>query len=79
VAVDASGNIYVADQGNHKIRMISSAGIVTTLAGNGTAGLADGTGTAASFYDPTGVAVDAFGNIYVADTRNSIIRKIIAQ
>jgi sugar lactone lactonase YvrE len=79
VAVDAFGNIYVADQNNHKIRKITSAGVVTTLAGSGTDGLVDGTGTAAFFYNPTGVAVDVFGNIYVADTRNSKIRKIIAQ
>ena len=76
VAVDASGNVYVADTQNSKIRKISSSGVVTSLAGSGTQGSMDGTGTAASFNQPTGVAVDASGNVYVADTQNSKIRKI---
>ncbi len=58
VAVDNSGNVYVADKNNDKIRKITSAGVVTTLAGSGSAGSADGTGTAASFYYPYGTAVD---------------------
>lgn len=78
VAVDAAGNVYVADYGNHKIRKITAVGVVTTLAGNGTSGLGDGIGTAASFYSPTGVAVDLGGNVYVADTYNNEIRKITA-
>ena len=77
VAVDASGNVYVADQFNHVIRKITSAGVVTTLAGTaGVIGNLDGTGAAASFNHPTGVAVDASGNVYVADKDNSVIRKI---
>ncbi|MFY7884615.1 MAG: NHL repeat-containing protein, partial [Dolichospermum sp.] len=76
VAVDLSGNVYVADQYNHRIRKITSAGVVTTLAGNGTAAFGNGTGTAAYFNYPTGIAVDANGFVYVADQNNHRIRKI---
>jgi sugar lactone lactonase YvrE len=76
VAVDGSGNLYVVDSGNNKIRKITSSGVVTTLAGSGAYDSIDATGTLASFFSPTGVAVDAFGNVYVADQSNSKIRKI---
>jgi len=76
VAVDAAGNIYVADYGNNQVRKISSAGVVTTLAGKDSAGAANGIDTAATFNQPTGVAVDAAGNVYVADEGNNLIRKI---
>jgi sugar lactone lactonase YvrE len=76
VAVDGKGNVYVADIRNHRIRKITPAGIVTTLAGNGEQGYADGTGTEAQFYAPNGVAVDRKGNVYVADTGNNRIRTI---
>jgi sugar lactone lactonase YvrE/Tfp pilus assembly protein PilE len=76
VAVDSSGTLYVADINNHRIRKISPAGVVSTLAGSGTAGFADGTGAAARFYQPTSVAVDTSGTVYVADTNNNRIRKI---
>ena len=77
VAVDGSGNVYVADTNNHTIRKITYAGVVTTLAGTaGTSGSTNATGTAATFNQPRGVAVDGSGNIYVADTDNHIIRKI---
>ena len=77
VAVDPSGNFYLADVGNHTIRKITSAGVVTTFAGTaGIAGSADGTGAAARFDYPVGVTVDSSGNIYVADWGNATIRKI---
>ncbi|WP_295795539.1 gliding motility-associated C-terminal domain-containing protein [Mucilaginibacter sp.] len=76
VVVDAAGNLYVADANNHRIRKITSAGVVTTIAGDGTVGHADGTGTAATFRLPSGIAIDAAGNLYVADSGNSLIRKI---
>jgi sugar lactone lactonase YvrE len=77
-AVDASGNLYVADTYNHKIRRIAVDGVVTTLAGSGTPGSADGTGTGAGFNHPMGIAVDTSGNVFVADTNNCTIRKITA-
>jgi len=78
LAINVSGNITVADSANHKIRKISPAGVVTTLAGNGTAGSLDGTGTGAEFSSPGGVTVDISGNVYVADTNNHAIRKVTA-
>ena len=79
VAVDSAGNIYVADQGNETIRKITIDGTVTTLAGiAGISGSADGTGAAARFGAPVGVAVDSAGNIYVADQLGHTIRKVTA-
>jgi len=72
----ATGNLYVADGAGNTIRMVTPTGVVTTLAGSGTAGSANGTGTAAEFKDPSGIAVDASSNVYVADTGNDTIRKI---
>lgn len=79
LAMDAAGNLYIADSGNHTIRRVSSAGVVTTLAGAaGKAGTTDGVGSSARFSWPTGVAVDSSGVVYVADTGNQTIRKISA-
>ena len=77
-AQDSSGNLYIADQFNHRIRMVDTSGNISTVAGNGTAGYTgDGsTATSATLNDPQGVAVDSSGNIYIADTANSVIRKV---
>ena len=76
VAIAGNGDIYVVDYGNHKIRKISPAGVVTTFAGSGTAGSADGIGTAAQFNSPYGIVIDANGNLFVTDAGNHKIRKI---
>lgn len=77
VAADSAGNVYVTDHGNSTIRKITSAGVVTTLAGTpGVIGNANATGAAASFNQPDGIATDSAGNVYVADTLNRLIRKI---
>ena len=76
VAVGTSGNVYVAEFSNHMIRVVTSSGVVTTLAGSTSSGSSDGTGSSATFNQPTGVAVDTSGNVYVADSGNNMIRKI---
>ncbi len=76
VAVDASGNVYVGDKNNHRVRKVTPASVVSTFAGNSTAGYTDGTGTSAQFYSPVGIAVDTTGNVFVADFDNHRIRKI---
>jgi len=76
LAVDNANNIYVADNGSSTIRKITPAGLVSTLAGSGVAGSVNGVGAAASFTNPSGLVVDAAGNVYVADSGNQLIRKI---
>ena len=76
VVLDAGGNLYVADTGNNAIRKIDPRGKVTTIAGDGTAGLRDGPAAQARFNGPLGLDVDKAGNIYVADTYNDAVRRI---
>jgi trimeric autotransporter adhesin len=78
VALDASGNLYIADAGNYRIRKVSAAGIITTVAGNGSNNYSGDGGAAANaqLSEPEGVAVDAAGNVYIADTANQRVRKV---
>jgi sugar lactone lactonase YvrE len=79
VAVDAAGNLYIADTGNYRIRIVAAdTGIITTVAGNGTRGFAGdgGPATSASLHTPYGVATDAAGNVFIADYGNERIRKV---
>jgi len=79
--VDSSGNLYIADQSNHRIRKVAAgSGIITTVAGNGTAAFAgdNGAASAASLNAPKGVALDSSGNLYIADQSNNRIRKVAA-
>ncbi len=81
VAVDGSGNLYIADTQNNRIRMVTaSTGIISTVAGNGTVGYSGdgGAATSAELTYPNGVAVDSVGNIYIADTQNNRIREVTA-
>ena len=77
MAIDGAGTVYVADTLGAKIRVVTAAGVVTTLAGSGAGGWADGTGPAAIFDNPTSVALDGAGNLYVADSSNDVIRQIV--
>ncbi len=80
IAVDAAGNLYVADGGIHSIRRVTPTGAVTTIAGlSGTSGAVDGTGSAARFNSPQGLVIDAAENLYIADRSNHVIRKISPQ
>ena len=80
LAVDAAGNLYIADGPNARIRVVSPAGIISTFAGNGTYGYAGDGGPAvnAALYFPVGIAVDSAGNVFIADTGNWTVRKVSA-
>lgn len=78
LAFDPAGNLIIADYFNHAVRKMTPANVVTTIAGNGTAGTADGTGSAARFDRPASLAVDNNGTIYICDANNNTIRKITA-
>jgi len=80
VAVDANQNLFIADTQNNRIRRVSVSGVITTIAGNGTAGFSGdgGPATAASLNQPAGVAVDSSGNVFIADYKNGKVRKVSA-
>jgi sugar lactone lactonase YvrE len=78
VVFDASGNLYIADDGNNRIRKVDASGIITTVAGNGIQGYGGdgGAATGAELNYPAGVAFDASGNLYIADIKSNRIRKV---
>jgi trimeric autotransporter adhesin len=78
VAVDSAGNLYIADQGNNRIRKVTTVGIISTVAGNGTKGYSGdgGVASAAQLNNPHSVAVNSTGNLYIADAGNNRIRKV---
>jgi sugar lactone lactonase YvrE len=78
LVVDGAGNLYISDYGNHRVRMVTPAGVITTVAGTGTKGFAGdgGQATAAQLNGPISVAVDGAGNLLVADSSNSRVRKV---
>lgn len=76
VANDKNGNLFIADRQNHRIRKITTSGVVSTYAGTGAIGGTDGPALSSTFNEPWGVACDTFGNVYVVDTKNYKIRKI---
>ncbi len=78
IAVDTAGNIYIADEFNNRIRRITPGGTISTFAGNGTAGFSGdgGAATSAELQNPSGIAIDGAGNVYIADTGNNVIRQV---
>ncbi len=80
VAIDSVGNIYVADEKNNRVRMVTTAGVITTVAGNGSFSFSGdgGPATSAGLRNPYGVSIDSTGNLYIADSGNARIRKVTA-
>jgi trimeric autotransporter adhesin len=78
VAVDGAGNLFISDTVNQRVREVNSSGIITTIAGNGTQGYSgdEGPAISASLNSPAGLAVDASGNVHIADEANNVIRKV---
>src|SRR5439155_41746 len=81
VAVDVAGNLYISDNGNNRVRKVTADGVISTVAGHGTFGFSgdEGPATSAQLDNPYGVAVDVAGNLYIADTFNSRVRKVTAE
>jgi DNA-binding beta-propeller fold protein YncE len=77
IVMDKAGNLYVTDSMNHRIRKVTPDGEVSTFAGNGMEGFADGIGSDAKFDHPSGIAIDKAGNLYVADSLSRLIRKVV--
>ena len=79
-AFDAQGNLYFAETGNHLMRKVTAGGVITTVAGNGAQGFAgdNGPATAAELDSPAGVALDAAGDLYIADSHNQRVREVAA-
>jgi streptogramin lyase len=80
VAVDVTGNVYIADYSNHRVRMVNTSGIISTIGGTGAAGYSGdgGAATAAKLSYPQGIAVDQYGNVFVTESGNHVVRKISA-
>ena len=78
VAVDSAGDLFIADSNNNVIREVRPDGIITTVAGNGTAGYSGdgGPATSATLSNPTGVAVDGAGDLFIADSSNGVVREV---
>src|SRR4029077_10240820 len=76
IVVDRSGNMFIADSTNYRVRKIASGGVISTLAGNGNRGFSDGTATTAQFNLPMGAVVDAAGNLYITDRDNQRVRRL---
>jgi hypothetical protein len=78
ITIDGSGNLYIADSSNHRVRRVSSNGTITTVAGNGVQGYSGngGSATSASLRFPLGISLDVFGNLYIADAGNHVVREV---